>query len=73
MNGFTRRPLTTEQAQASIERHARFLTPEQRAELMHTEADRLALDRAAVEQRNNGTYERLRDAIAARLDRSAGA
>lgn len=58
--------MTQDQMQASIARHARYLTPDQCSAHMPTEDELIALDRSINVQKNSGVYDRLRDHFALR-------
>jgi hypothetical protein len=59
--------VTSAQLQASIARHARFLTPAEQAAFGVTEAERLAGDRVRAIAKENGVLARLEAAAALRM------
>lgn len=60
--------MTQDQMQASIARHSRFLTPDQHAALMPSEAELLARDRASNAAKNSGLHDRLQAHFALRME-----
>jgi hypothetical protein len=60
--------VTDAQRQASIKRHARFLTPTERQALAPTEAELIAIDRSVNIAKQTGAWDRLRDQFAIRAE-----
>lgn len=64
--------MTPAEMQASIDRHARFLRPEEAEALMPSEAERIAIDRAINALKKSGLYDVQRDKWAIRQELNYG-